>query len=199
MKAGARVGKIARRLGITPTRKTIKVVSRRSNAPGVHGAKRRSSKSVFSQQLIEKQKLRFQFMVSEKTLRRAFAKARGMRGSTGENLVKLLDERLDATIFRSGIVASVPAARQLISHRHVFVNGTRVYSPSYRLTPGDLITFSDKAKKFALLNEGFLNAQSVPYVELDREQYTIKRTLTPERNELPVQCNDQMIVEWYSR
>lgn len=199
MKSGQAVGKIARRLGVTPTKKTIKIVSRRPNPPGQHGARRRGMRSVYGTQLLEKQKLRFQFMVSEKTLRRAFKKAKKGSGRVGENLVAQLDSRLDATIFRSGVVASIPAARQLITHHHVLVNGRRVQTPSVQITESDVVSFTEKAKSFAILREGFEEAMSVPYVSLNKEQGTITRTITPTRKDIPVECDEQLVVELYSR
>ncbi len=199
MRSGLPVGKIARRLQIGPTLKTLKVLQRRENPPGVHGKRRHGAQSVFAQQLIEKQKLKFQFMISEKVLRRAYEAASKKKGGTGDNLVQLLDTRLDATIFRSGVVRSVLAARQLITHRHVFVNGKRVDRPSYQIGEQDVITFSEKALKFTHVTEGVRDANSVAYVTVDKDNVMIKRSFTPPRSDIPVICNEQMVVEWYSR
>ena len=199
MRCGIPVGKIARRLNVAPTLKTAKILNKRPNPPGVHGERRRGQKSIYSQQLIEKQRLRFQFMISEKTLRRMFHLARGMKGNTGENLLRILDERLDSTIFRSGVARSMLAARQLVTHGHVLVNGKRVDKPSYRLKEKDLVSFSDKAKATPVLMEGLKDGITVPYIELVRDQATIKRTSVAPRASIPVICNEQMIVEWYSR
>ncbi len=199
MKSGQAVGKIARRLGVAPTKKTLKVLARRPVAPGEHGAKRRGARSVYGIQLLEKQKLRFQFMVSEKTLRRAFTKAKKAKGRVGENLLVRLDSRLDATIFRSGVVASIPSARQLISHHHVLVNGRRVQTPSFKVNPSDVISFTDRAKSFAFLREGIEEALAVPYITVDKEQSIIVRTNSPSRSEIPVECDEQLVVEFYSR
>lgn len=199
MKSGIPVGKIARRLGVAPTAKTLKVLARRPQPPGVHGGNNRRTKSVYGNQLIEKQKLRFQFMVSETALRRAYRLAKKKKGSTAHALVMILDERLDATIFRSGVVKSVLAARQLVTHRHVRVNGRIVDKPSYRLKLNDIVTFSEKSRAFPYLLEGFRDAITVPYLTVDREQFTIARATIPQRQEIPVLCEEQMIVEWYSR
>lgn len=132
VRSGMAIGKVARRLQVGPTLKALKVLQRRPNAPGVHGHRKFKQVSIYGQQLIEKQKLKFQFMLTEKALRRAYSDARRKKGSTGETLLQILDQRLDATIFRSGVVRSVLAARQLITHRHVFVNGKRVDKPSFQ-------------------------------------------------------------------
>ena len=199
MRPGTPLGKIARRLDVAPTLKTAKVVTRRPYPPGESGTRRQGTPSVYKQQLLEKQKLRFQFMISEKVLQRAFSRAKKFPGETGGNLVKLLDRRLDATIFRAGVVRSVPAARQLVTHRHVLVNDKRVYSPSYLLKPKDVVSFSPRAKKFGFLQEGFEQAQPIEYVNLDKEAFTIIRSEEPERSAVPVMCNEQLVVEWYSR
>ncbi len=199
MKSGIAVGKIARRLQVAPTAKTLKILSRRPEGPGVHGKSKGRQKSVYGIQLIEKQKLRFQFMVSETVLRGTYKRAKKSKGSTALSLLLILDERLDATIFRSGVVASVLAARQLVTHRHVRVNGKIVDKPGYRLKLHDIITFSDKSRQFPLLIQGFRDGNAVPYVNVDREQFTIQRASVPERIQIPVQCEEQMIVEWYSR
>lgn len=200
MRPGTPVGKIARRLKVSPTYKTAKVLTRRPNPPGVHGAARARQKSVYGTQLIEKQKIRFQFMITEKVLRRMYKLVSRMKGQTGANLIERLDRRLDATIFRSGVVRSINAARQLVTHRHVLVNGIRVDKPSYITNPGDIILFSDKAMKFEFLIEGFKNSTDVlPYLDLKRDQMQIVRIRAGERNEIPVDCQEQMVVEWYSR
>ncbi|MCB0323412.1 MAG: 30S ribosomal protein S4 [Bdellovibrionales bacterium] len=199
MRAGTPIGKIARRLEVAPTLKAAKVLSRRSTPPGQHGKRRFGNRSVYGIQLIEKQKLKFQFMLTEKALRRAFKEAQRHKGSTGQKLIQTLDERLDATLFRAGVVRSIPAARQLISHRHVFVNGRRVDKPSYRLKLNDVISFSEKSKSFGFLNDGFVSGIAVPYLAVDRDQRLITRSQLPSRQEIPVECNEQMIVEWYSR
>jgi small subunit ribosomal protein S4 len=199
MKSGMAVGKMARRLGVAPTIKTAKILQRRPNPPGVHGGMNRRARSVYGNQLIEKQKLRFQFMVSETALRIAYRHAKAKKGSTALNLVLFLDERLDATIFRAGVVRSVMAARQLITHRHVRVNGRVVDKPSFRLRLKDIVTFSDKSRKFAFLVEGFRDGITAAYLAVDREQLTIQRIQVPEREQIPVVCEEQMIVEWYSR
>lgn len=198
MKSGQPVGKIARRLGIAPTVKTLKILERRPTPPGQHPSARRT-KSVFAQQLIEKQKLRFQFMISERVLRRNFGDALRIKGNSGANLICILDQRLDATIFRSGVVRSILAARQLVTHRHVFVDGKRVDKPAFRVRTGQTITFSAKARNFTVVQDGLQNGLNSSYIELNREQASIRRVVDPERTAVPVECNEQMIVEWYSR
>lgn len=199
MKAGMPVGKIARRLQVAPTVKTLKVLERRPTPPGMHGGKKFGSKSVYATQLIEKQKLRFQFMISEKVLRRAFKLAKSKKGSTGDNILQMLDSRLDATVFRSGVVRSMLAARQLVSHGNVLVNGKRVDKPGFQVSTTDIVSFSKKAMNFAFLVEGIRDGIPVAYIELNKEAGTIRRSVVPPRKDIPVMCSEQTVVEWYSR
>lgn len=199
MKNNVKIGKLARRLQVAPTHRAAKILSRRPTPPGVHGARRRSNQSVFGLQLVEKQKVRFQFMITEKALKRIYREAQRQKARTGERLLQLLDQRLDATLFRSGVVRSIPAARQLVTHRHIFVNGRRVDKPSFSVRVGDVITFSEKSKSFGFLGEGFEAGIAVSYLEVDRQHRTIQRKSIPSREQIPVQCDEQMIVEYFSR
>jgi len=193
------VGKIARRLQIAPTAKTARILERRPESPGQHGIRRSTKKSVYGEQLIEKQKLRFQYMISEKVLRRAYMVAQKKKGNTGENLVRFLDRRLDATVFRSGIVNSTLAARQLISHGHIQINGKKVDKPSFQTSVTDMIFLSPKSQNFPFIKEGLRDATPVSYINLDREKAIITRAEDPTRETIPVDCKEQMVVEWYSR
>ena len=199
MKPGTPVGKLARRLQVSPTLKTSRVLHRRSDPPGQHGRRKGRKKSVFGEQLIEKQKLRFQFMVSEKAVRRAFADAKRKPGKTGELLIELLDRRLDATVFRSGIVRSPRAAQQLICHGHVFVNGKKLDRSSYSVKATDEISLSEKSMKFPFIMEGLREANPVTYIRLDKETAKFQRSGEATRADIPVICDEQQIVEWYSR
>ena len=199
MKAGTPVGKLARRLQVSPTLKTSRVLHRRSDPPGQHGSRRGRKKSVYGEQLIEKQKLRFQFMISEKALRRAFKEAKKSSGKTGDLLIEYLDKRLDATVFRSGVVRSPRAAQQLISHGHVMVNGKKLDRSSYHVSPEDEITLSDKSKKFPFIIEGLRDANPVSYIRLDKDSGKIQRTGEATRADIPIICDEQQVVEWYSR
>lgn len=192
-------GKIARRLGVAITPKCVKILERRPNPPGQHGASRRRAVSNFGLQLLEKQKLKFQYMINERSLRRYYDRAVTMTGVAGTNLLRLLDERLDATLVRSGLVPTILAARQLVNHRHVFINGKRVNKPSHVVGPSDVVTLGEKAKKMTFIEEFKKSGLNAPYIELNRESLTIKRTRQPERIEIPVICEEQMIVEHYSR
>src|SRR3954464_1652703 len=124
-----------------------KWLSKNSNPPGMHGAARkRKTLGEYALQLKEKQKAKYTYGILEKQFRNTFEKANGMKGVTGENLIKLLEARLDNAVFRMGIAPSRPAARQLVSHKHITVNGDVVNVPSFSLKPGDVISIKEKSK-----------------------------------------------------
>src|SRR5918912_3886980 len=141
MKRGPKV-KIARALGIALTPKAARVMERRPNPPGQHGASPRRKVSDYKKQLLEKQRLRAQYNVSERQLRNAFAEASRKSGNTGVRLLQLLELRLDAVVLRAGFVRTIYAARQAVTHGHVLVNGKRVDRPSRRVKPGDVISLA---------------------------------------------------------
>lgn len=199
MKYTQPLGKVARRLGIALSPKTAKVIEKRPTVPGQHGPTSRGNQSVYATQLREKQKLRFQFMITDKVLKRTFKEALRLKGDTGTNLIRLLDERLDATLVRSGVVPTFLAARQVVNHRHVFVNGKRVTIAGYMVKVGDVITLSDTGRNMPHVLDGLKRGATVPYVDLDKASCTIRRMGEPERIDIPVICDEHHIVEWYSR
>nr|MBA3488464.1 30S ribosomal protein S4 [Longispora sp. (in: high G+C Gram-positive bacteria)] len=168
--------RLSRALGIALTPKCVKYFERRPFPPGVHGRSRRKV-SDYGTRLLEKQRLRHQYNISEKQIRRAFDEAVRMPGKSGENLVSLLERRLDAVILRSGISRTIYQARQHVTHRHVMVNGCRVDKPSYRLKPGDTVEVVDKSREktpFVVAAAG-VHASGAPY--LDVNIATLRATL----------------------
>jgi len=139
-------GKIARRLGIALSPKTAKILERRPTPPGQHGAARPGKMSEYKRQLTEKQRLRAQYNLSERQLRIAFARAGRLGGNTGERLLQLLERRLDATVYRAGLAPTIFAARQLVAHGHVLVDGRRCDIPSYLVHVGDVIRAKNRQK-----------------------------------------------------
>lgn len=192
-------GKLSRRLGIPVTPKCQKILDRRPGGPGQHGKARRASVSDYGRQLLEKQKLKFQFMVTERALRLYFDKAVRMKGSSGTNLLRLLDQRLDSTLVRSGLVPTILAARQIINHRQILVNGKKVSKPGYQVTEEDFVELTEKAKNIPFVKKASPDAIPLAYIDLDKGSSIIKRLRAPERQEIPVICEEQMIVEWFSR
>jgi small subunit ribosomal protein S4 len=178
-----------------------KWLGKNSNPPGQHGAARkRKTLGEYALQLKEKQKAKYTYGVLEKQFRNTFEKANGMKGVTGENLIKLLEARLDNAVFRMGIAPSRPAARQLVSHKHVTVNGDVVNIPSYSLKPGDIVGLKEKA-----LNNSSLTSQirgrNPKFTWLDWNDTERKGTFItyPERESVPENIREQLIVELYSK
>jgi len=195
---GARL-RVVRRLGELPglSRKT----PRKAYPPGQHGQARKK-KSEYAVRLEEKQKLRFNYGLSEKQLLRYVKKARRAGGSTGLVLLQLLEMRLDNTVFRLGFGPTIPGARQLVNHGHICVNGRPVTIPSYQCRPGDVITVRDRdaSKKLVENNLQFPGLANVPsHLELDKPKLTAKVNGVIEREWVALSINELLVVEYYSR
>ena len=178
-----------------------KALDKNSFPPGQHGpSKRRKAPGEYAIQLKEKQKAKYTYGVLERQFRNTFEAAAGMKGVTGENLIKLLGSRLDNTVYRLGMAASRPAARQLVSHKHVTVNGEVLNVPSYRLKPGDVIGLKDKSQgNNSIL--GMLRGKNPKYSWLDWNDAEKTGTFVamPERESVPENIKEQLIVELYSK
>ncbi len=178
-----------------------KSLQKNSNPPGQHGpSKKRKAGSEYSVQLKEKQKAKYTYGVLEKQFANTYVEAARLKGATGENLIKLLEARLDNTVYRLGICPTRPAARQLVSHKHIMVNGEVVNIPSYRLKPGDVIEIKPKSK----VNETVLShiRGKKPNINwLDWNEKDMKGTYitAPERENVPENIKEQLIVELYSK
>lgn len=193
--------KRSRALGIALTPKCVKYLENRPYPPGVHGRARKST-SDYKVRLLEKQRLRAQYDISEKAMRRAFDSANRSSGQTGQRLVAALESRLDATVLRSGFARTIYQARQVVVHRHVLVNGRRVDRPGYLLRVGDIVSIAPKSatKEPFLVAAAGAHSDSPPAylsVEIARLVATVVRE--PERHEIPVICNEQLVVEFYAR
>ena len=192
--------KISRMFG-EPILGNGKWLGKNSNPPGQHGAARkRKTLGEYALQLKEKQKAKYTYGVLEKQFRNTFETANGMKGVTGENLIKLLEARLDNTVFRMGIAASRPAARQLVSHKHVTVNGEVVNIPSYTLKPGDVVALKEKALNNSSLTRQ-IRGRNPKFTWLDWNDTEKKGTFItyPERESVPENIREQLIVELYSK
>jgi small subunit ribosomal protein S4 len=179
-------------------------VNRRQSGPGQHGARRKSKVSDYGQQLKAKQKLKgFYGNIGEKQFRKVYAEAVRRKGDTGENLVGLLERRLDAVIYRAKFVPTVFSARQLVSHGHVKVNGQRVTIASYKVREGDKIELTDKAREMALVLEASQSGErDVPeYLAVDHQKMSANFVRVPKLAEVPyaVQMEPNLVVEFYSR
>jgi len=191
--------RVVRRLGELPglTRKMPK----RAYPPGQHGQERKK-KSEYAVRLEEKQKLRFNYGVTEKQLIRYVRKARRAGGSTGQVILQLLEMRLDNTVFRMGLGPTIPGARQLVNHGHVTVNGKVVSIASYHCKPGDVIGIRDrdKSRKLAEYNLQFPGLANIPtHLEFDKDKLTGKVNGVIEREWVALQVNELLVVEYYSR
>ncbi len=179
-------------------------VNLRSYGPGQHGQMRRSKLSDFGLQMRAKQKLKGYYgNINERQFKNIFKEAVRIKGDTSENIIGLLERRLDALIYRAKFVPTVFSARQFISHGHVKVNGSRVNIPSYRLKTGDIVEIKDKSKSLELvLNGQDSSERDVPdYIECDQKKLTAKLTRIPTLDEVPypVQMEPNLVVEFYSR
>jgi small subunit ribosomal protein S4 len=188
-----------RRLGDLPglTRKT----PRRAYPPGQHGQARRK-RSEYAIRLEEKQKLRFNYGISEKQLLRYVRKARRATGSTGQSLLQMLEMRLDNTVFRMGMGGTIPAARQLVNHGHVTVNGRVVNIASYQCRPGDVIGIknTERSKRLAQQNLEYPGLANLPsHLEFDKNNLTGKVNGVIDREWVALQINELLVVEFYSR
>ncbi|MER7166268.1 30S ribosomal protein S4 [Micromonospora sp. NPDC000207] len=195
--------KRSRRLGIPLTPKCVQYFERRPYPPGVHGRAARRTESNYKVRLLEKQRLRAQYDLREGQLRRAFDRAVRRPGKTGEELVVDLECRLDALVLRAGFARTIYAARQLVTHRHVTVNGRRVDRPSARLQPEDRIGVveSSRTKAPFLVAAAGAHApqRTAPYLDVDLSGLTARLIRLPQRAEVPVICDEQLVVEHYSR
>lgn len=192
--------KISRKLGLELTPKSRKITSKKPHPPGQHGAsKRRSKQSDYGKQLLEKQRLRLQYNVSEKQMRNYYKKASKLTGNTGDLLIQLIETRLDSFVYRSGMATSMYAARQYVSHGHFNVNGRRVDVASYQLKANDLVSVREKSRKLECFQDAIRNAGAPPYIELSKVDFSSRLLYIPPREEVPAICEVPLVVEYYSR
>jgi small subunit ribosomal protein S4 len=179
-----------------------KVLERKNYAPGQHGvAKRRGKKSEYGVQLQEKQKAKYTYGVLERQFANLFHQAERKKGITGEILVQLLEQRLDNVVYRIGFSTSRSGARQLVSHKHVCVNGNVINIPSYSVKPGDVVSIREKSKSLEIVQES-LNSTKVSkysWIEFEKSNLSAKFLNVPERTEIPENIKEQLIVELYSK
>ncbi len=196
--------KIDRRMGENIWGRAKSPVNRREYPPGQHGQRRRTKISDYGTQLRAKQKLKGYYgNITEKQFKRTYAEAVRVKGDTGENLIGLLERRLDAVVYRAKFVPTVFAARQFVNHAHVLVNGQSVNIPSYRVKEGDVIEVRPKSKQLVSVLEAVASAErDVPdYMEVDHSKMTATFTRTPQLSDVPypVLMEPNLVVEFYSR
>ena len=192
--------KIARKFG-EPIFGEDKVLAKRTNPPGQHGANRRRKLSEYGTQLREKQKAKDTYGVLERQFRNLFDKASRSKGVTGEVLLQLLEARLDNVVYRLGIAKTRAAARQLVLHRHITVDGSVVNIPSYSVNPGQLVAVREKSKSLEVVQDSLagFNHSKYPWIEWDESVKGGKLINLPQREDIPENIKEQLIVELYSK
>lgn len=197
-------GKITRKYGenIFGNPKYDKILQKKPYAPGQHGAEgRRKRLSEYALQLREKQKAKYIFGLLEKQFRNTYEKAKTDKGITGENLIIRLECRLDTLVYRLGFAPSQRAARQLVSHKHLLVNGVSTNIPSFLVKVGDVISVREKSQKMEIIHESLKRVSENPRPYLKVDKATLEGSLleTPKREDIMVKINEQLIVELYSK
>lgn len=197
---GPRLKKM-RRLGTTLVGLSRKSTQKRPYPPGQGAQNRRTKFSEFKKKLFEKQKLRFNYGVSEKQLRRLMEEAKNSREPTGTILLRLLEQRLDNVVFRLGLAPTIPAARQMIAHGHMMVNGGRVDVASFRVKPGDQVSVREKSRGMDAVTAAIENPtlRLAEYLSLDVSNKSGKMEALPGREDIPIQVDEQLVVEYYAQ
>lgn len=191
--------KKSRHLGFS-TLENGKELAKKPYGPGIHGQDRKRKLSEYGVQLQEKQKVRFMYGLNEKQFAKTFKRATKMNGITGENLLRLLETRLDNVVYRMGLATTRRAARQVVNHGHITVNGIKVNIPSYTVKPGDVIAVKEQSLDHPAIKaavEATLNRPA--YVEFDANKLSGTYVRYPDRSELNPEINEALIVEYYNR
>jgi len=180
---------------------TRKTAERRPYPPGQHGTSRRGKRSEYRIRLEEKQKLRLNYGLSEKQLRSYFKRAMAFKGDTGFRLLQLVESRLDNAVFRCGYAPTIPAARQLVTHGHIQIDGKRVNIPSYHLVGGETVSVREKSRKIPLVEATTQNPvlESPSYLDIDAAKFEAMCKGEPVREDIPVDLQENLIVEFYSQ
>jgi len=194
--------KISRALGIAITPKAARIMERRSFGPGQHGLTRKKSPSTYKMQLLEKQRLKEMFNVSERQLQRYYDRATQSHESTGTALLVFLETRADSAIYRMGFARTIYAARQYIAHGHFCINNRVIHTPAHTLKVGDVISAVEKSKNHPQMVEALTHSGSVvvpEYYEINKVKMEGKLLSKPLRQQIPVKLIEQHIVEYYSK
>ena len=197
-------GKLVRKLGenIFGNPKYDRLLNRKPYSPGQHGQSRRSKLSNYGIQLQEKQKIKFMYGLLEKQFRLTFVRAEKMKGETGTNMLQILESRLDNVVYRLGFAPSRPAARQLVSHKHFLVNNKIVNISSFIVKPGDVIEVREKSRKMDIILESMRRIKGdmdLSWLSLDKAKMKGTFNAVPDRDEMQLTINEQLVVELYSK
>ncbi len=197
---GPRLKKM-RALGLDLPGLSRKSIERRPYPPGMHGGGRRRKESTYARQLKEKQKLRWNYGISEKQLRRLVVAARRSKTDTGRKILELLERRLDNVVFRAGFAPTIPAARQLVNHGHFLLNGRKCDISSAIVTSGDTLVLRPKSHKMQIVIDTLASPslQRPDWIDVDASKFESKLTSTPDENSIPIPIDVQLVVEYYAR
>ncbi|MFA5624553.1 MAG: 30S ribosomal protein S4 [Bradymonadales bacterium] len=194
--------KVLRRFGQQLPGLTRLSMTKRPTPPGQHGKQgHRRKLSDYGLRLAEKQKLRLNYGLSEKQFRLYIKRATSSKIDTGLRLLQLLESRLDNVVFRAGYAPTIPAARQLVNHGHITVNGRKVDIPSFQVTADDVVGLREKSKKIAVINESIATPTLIrpAYLNWDADKLTAKMTNSPDREDIPLEVQENLIIEFYSQ
>ncbi len=191
--------RIVRRLGTDLPGLTRKIADRRPYPPGQHGQRRRRF-SEFKKQLYEKQKLRFNYGLTEQQMRNLFTEAQRSKNPAGQMLLQLLEQRLDNIVFRCGIAPTIPAARQLVVHGHIMVDGRKTDRPSYRVEPGEEVAVQEESRNLEVIEDSVAapTLRLPSYLSFDDNAKVGKMESLPSREDTPIQVDETLVVEYYS-
>ncbi len=197
-------GKLVRKFGenIFGNPKYDRLLNRKPYNPGQHGQTRRAKLSNYGIQLREKQKIKFMYGLLEKQFRLTFQRAEKLKGETGTNMLQLLESRLDNIVHRLGFAISRPAARQLVSHKHILLNGKVANIPSMTVKPGDVVSVKEKSKKMDCIIDSIKLIKGdidLPWLSLDKAKMSGTFVSLPERDDMNLTVNEQLVVELYSK
>ena len=197
---GPRV-KVMRALGVDLPGLSRKSIERRPYPPGDHGKAHRRKESVYGIQLKEKQKLKMNYGLTERQMRRLVKKARASKLATGTRMLQLLESRLDNVVFRSGFAPTIPSARQLVNHGHFMVNGRRVDIASYQVRSGDVLTLREKSRQLEVIKEALSTPSlEIPeWLDVDQNERTSKIASDPSESSVPFPVDVHLVVEYYAK
>ncbi|MEM7182170.1 MAG: 30S ribosomal protein S4 [Spirochaetota bacterium] len=193
--------KLSRKLGIPLTPKAAEVMAKKPYPPGQQGRTKpnRRKESNYKIQLMEKQRLRAQYNIHEKQMKNYYYKANKKKGNTIQNLIQMLEMRLDAVVLRGGLAKTIYAARQYVSHKHITVNGKLISFPGFSCKLGDVVAVRERSQKLPCFVELSQNSYRVPYLSYSPDTLSTEVLAIPKREDIPVICNMSLVVEYYSR
>ncbi len=194
--------RISRAMNMPITPKASRIMEKRPSLPGQHGSERKKNPSVYKTQLLEKQRLKFTYNISEKQLKAYFKKTTHSHKSTGSVLLGLIEMRADVAVFRLGFAKTIYAARQYVTHGHFMINNVRIFTPSHNIKVGAEIAVTEKSKNHPQILASLTESQDQPipkYYSVNKVQMSGTLNQIPERELVPVPVNEQLIVEYYSR